>query len=47
MHGHYVAIRTPSLEEAKNFYVGKLDSRVVAEWGYQDNSFSSPTRSAT
>ena len=25
MHWHDVAVRAPSLEEAKDFYVGKLD----------------------
>jgi catechol 2,3-dioxygenase-like lactoylglutathione lyase family enzyme len=34
MRGHHVAVRTPSLEEAKAFYVGKLDFRVVADWAY-------------
>ena len=29
MRGHHVAIRTPSLPEAKAFYVDKLDFRVV------------------
>ena len=27
MRGHHVAVRTPSLAEAKDFYVGKLDFR--------------------
>jgi glyoxylase I family protein len=36
MHGHHVAVRVPSLSEAKDFYVGKLDFRVVAEWPYAD-----------
>src|SRR5215510_6238178 len=36
MRGHHVAVRTPSLAEAKDFYVGKLDFRVVAEWDYAD-----------
>jgi glyoxylase I family protein len=36
MHGHHVAVRTPSLAEAKEFYVGKLDFRVVAEWPFAD-----------
>ena len=34
MRGHHVAVRTPSLAEAKAFYVGKLDFRVIAEWDY-------------
>jgi glyoxylase I family protein len=40
MHGHHVAIRTTSLEEAKEFYVGKLDFRVVAEWDYEDETLA-------
>jgi len=36
MRGHHVAIRTRSLGEAKDFYVGKLDFRVVSEWPYAD-----------
>jgi catechol 2,3-dioxygenase-like lactoylglutathione lyase family enzyme len=36
MRGHHVAIRATSLEQAKDFYVGKLDFRVVAEWDYAD-----------
>jgi len=40
MRFHHVAIRTPSLEEAKAFYVGKLDFRVVAEWAYEDQSLA-------
>jgi catechol 2,3-dioxygenase-like lactoylglutathione lyase family enzyme len=34
MRGHHVAVRTPSRAEALDSYVGKLDFRVVAEWGY-------------
>jgi catechol 2,3-dioxygenase-like lactoylglutathione lyase family enzyme len=30
------SVRVPSLEEAKAFYVGKLDFRVVAEWPFAD-----------
>lgn len=33
MRGHHVAVRTPSLAEAKDFYVGKLDFRAVAKVG--------------
>nr|WP_295112201.1 VOC family protein [uncultured Caulobacter sp.] len=40
MRGHHVAIRTPSLDEAKAFYVGKLDFRVVAEWDYADEKLA-------
>ena len=46
MRGHHVAVRTPSLDEAKTFYVGKLDFRVVAEWDYADEKlayFAPPT----
>jgi len=40
MRGHHVAVRTPSLAEAKDFYVGKLDFRVVAEWDYGDEKLA-------
>ena len=40
MRGHHVAIRTPSLDEAKAFYVGKLDFRIVAEWDYSDEKLA-------
>ena len=40
MRGHHVAIRTPSLKEAKEFYVGKLDFRIVAEWPYADEQLA-------
>jgi len=40
MRGHHVAVRTPSLEEAKSFYVGKLDFRVAAEWADGDESLA-------
>jgi glyoxylase I family protein len=40
MRAHHVAIRTPSLEEAKDFYVGKLDFRIVAEWDYEDEQLA-------
>ena len=40
MRGHHVAVRTPSLAEAKDFYVGKLDFRVVAEWPYTDEQLA-------
>jgi glyoxylase I family protein len=29
IRGHHVAVRTPSLAEAKDFYVGKLDFRPI------------------
>ena len=40
MRGHHVAVRTPSLAEAKDFYVKKLDFRVVAEWDYADEKLA-------
>ena len=40
MRGHHVAVRTPSLAEAKDFYVKKLDFRVIAEWDYADEKLA-------
>jgi glyoxylase I family protein len=40
MRGHHIAVRTPSLAEAKDFYVGKLDFRVIAEWPYADEQLA-------
>src|SRR5215467_11394892 len=40
MRGAHVAVRTPSLAEAKEFYVGKLDFRVVAEWDFADEKLA-------
>jgi glyoxylase I family protein len=40
MRGHHVAVRVPSLREAKDFYVGKLDFRVVAAWDYADEQLA-------
>lgn len=40
MRGHHVAVRTPSLEIAKDFYVSKLDFRVVAQWTYADEQLA-------
>jgi glyoxylase I family protein len=40
LRGHHVAVRTTSLGEAKDFYVGKLDFRVVAEWDYADEKLA-------
>lgn len=40
LRGHHVAVRTSSLTEAKDFYVGKLDFRVVAEWPYGDEQLA-------
>jgi len=40
MRGRHVAVRTPSLAEAKEFYVGQLDFRVVAEWPFADEQLA-------
>lgn len=40
MRGHHVGIRALSLEEVKDFYVGKLDFRVVVEWDYEDEKLA-------
>jgi len=40
MRGHHVAVRVPSLAEAKDFYVEKLDFRVIAEWDYADEKLA-------
>src|SRR5215470_1372900 len=40
MRGSHVAVRTPSLADAKEFYVGKLDFRVVAEWPFADEQLA-------
>src|SRR6516162_7011542 len=40
MRGHHVGLRTSSLAKAKDFYVGKLDFRVVAEWDYADEKLA-------
>ena len=40
MRGHHVAVRAPSLAEAKDFYVTKLDFRVIAEWDYADEKLA-------
>ena len=38
--GHHVGVRVKDLDEAKNWYVEKLDFRVVAEWDYADEKLS-------
>ena len=40
MRGHHVAVRTPSLQAAKDFYVNKLDWRVIAECDYVDEQLA-------
>jgi catechol 2,3-dioxygenase-like lactoylglutathione lyase family enzyme len=36
MKGHHVAVRVPDFAAAKQWYVEKLDFRVVHEWPYAD-----------
>jgi len=40
MRGHHVAVRCPDYETVRNWYVEKLDFRVVAEWGYADQKLA-------
>jgi glyoxylase I family protein len=40
MRGAHVAVRTPNLADAKDFYVGKLDFRIIAEWDYADEKLA-------
>ena len=40
MRGAHVAVRTTSLAEAKAFYVGTLDFRVIAEWDFADEKLA-------
>jgi len=40
MKGHHVAVRVTDLQSAKDFYVGKLDFRVIAEWPYADEQLA-------
>jgi catechol 2,3-dioxygenase-like lactoylglutathione lyase family enzyme len=40
MRGAHVGVRAPSLAEAKDFYIGKLDFRVVAEWDFADEKLA-------
>jgi lactoylglutathione lyase/glyoxylase I family protein len=40
MRGHHIAVRTPSLQAARDFYVDKLDFRVIAEWDYADEQLA-------
>ena len=37
MRAHHVAIRTPDLQQALDFYVGVLDFRIVATWPHGDS----------
>ena len=38
--GHHVGVRVKDLDEAKNWYVEKLDFRVVHEWPYGDEQLA-------
>src|SRR6202000_2324102 len=38
--GHHVGVRVRDLEEAKSWYVEKLDFRVVHEWPYADEQLA-------
>jgi len=38
--GHHVGVRVKNLEEAKSWYVEKLDFRVVHEWPYADEQLA-------
>jgi glyoxylase I family protein len=40
MRGHHVAVRTPDLQTALDFYVGILGFRVVAKWDYADEQLA-------
>lgn len=40
MRGRHVAVRTPNLADAKAFYVGMLDFRIVAEWDFADEKLA-------
>ena len=40
LRGHHVAVRAPSLAEATDFYVGKLDFSVVAERDFEDEKLA-------
>jgi catechol 2,3-dioxygenase-like lactoylglutathione lyase family enzyme len=40
MRGHHVALRVPDFAVAKNWYVEKLDFRVVHEWPFADEQLA-------
>lgn len=40
MRGHHVAVRVKDFDEAKNWYVEKLDFRVVHEWPFADEELA-------
>jgi lactoylglutathione lyase/glyoxylase I family protein len=40
MRGHHVAVRVKDFDEAKNWYVEKLEFRVVHEWPFADEQLA-------
>jgi glyoxylase I family protein len=40
MRGHHVAVRAPDFAAARDWYVQKLDFRVIAEWPYADEQLA-------
>jgi catechol 2,3-dioxygenase-like lactoylglutathione lyase family enzyme len=40
MRGHHVAVRVTNFDEAKRWYVEKLDFRVIHEWPYADEQLA-------
>ena len=40
MRGHHVALRVPDFAVSKNWYVEKLDFRVVHEWPFADEQLA-------
>lgn len=40
MRGHHVALRVPSFEVEKQWFVEKLDFRVIQEWPYADQQLA-------
>lgn len=40
MKGHHVAVRVPDFHAAKQWYVEKLDFRVIHEWPYADQNLA-------
>jgi glyoxylase I family protein len=40
MRGHHVALRVPDYEKSKQWFVEKLDYRVVHEWPYADEQLA-------
>lgn len=40
LRGHHVAVRTPDLATVRDWYVEKLDFRVIAEWDFADEKLA-------